>query len=87
MLDTEVTEELAAEGIARDMVRSVQAARKDADLQVSDRIHTTVKANDVIIAALEANRELLMGETLTNALDLVIDNAITDPEIKVETNA
>ena len=38
VLDTEVTPELAAEGLARDVVRVVQQARRDADLDVSDRI-------------------------------------------------
>ena len=42
VLDTEVTPELAAEGLARDLVRAVQQARRDAGLDVSDRIALTV---------------------------------------------
>ena len=42
VLNTEVTPELEAEGLARDMVRAIQQARKDAGLNVSDRIRTTV---------------------------------------------
>ena len=42
VLDTDVTPELAAEGVARDLVRAVQQARKDAGLDVSDRIALTV---------------------------------------------
>ena len=38
VLDTEVTPELEAEGLARDLVRAVQQARRDAGLHVSDRI-------------------------------------------------
>ena len=38
VLDTAVTPELAAEGLARDVVRVVQQARRDADLDISDRI-------------------------------------------------
>ena len=38
VLDTAVTPELAAEGLARDVIRVVQQARRDADLDVSDRI-------------------------------------------------
>ncbi len=41
-LDTEVTPELEAEGRARDVIRQIQAARKEADLHVSDRIHLTL---------------------------------------------
>src|SRR5690606_37066485 len=42
VLDTEVTAELAQEGLARDLVRVVQQARRDAGLEVSDRISLTV---------------------------------------------
>ena len=42
VLDTEVTPELAAEGLARDLVRAVQQARRDAGLDVSDRIALTI---------------------------------------------
>ncbi len=43
-LDTEVTPELEAEGLARDLVRAIQQARRDADLDVSDRITLTLHA-------------------------------------------
>ena len=42
VLDTAVTPELAAEGLARDLVRAVQQARRDAGLDVSDRIALAV---------------------------------------------
>ncbi|KUM31757.1 isoleucine--tRNA ligase [Arthrobacter sp. EpRS66] len=83
VLDTEVTEALAAEGTARDMIRAIQSARKDADLQVSDRIRTVITANAATIAALEANRELVAGETLTAHLELVADDSAADEQITV----
>jgi isoleucyl-tRNA synthetase len=43
-LDTTVTPELHAEGVARDLVRLVQQARKDADLDVTDRIALTLRS-------------------------------------------
>ena len=54
VLDTEVTPELAAEGLARDVVRVVQQARRDADLDVSDRIVVSVSASEEVRAAVPA---------------------------------
>ena len=63
-LDIEVTDELEVEGRARDLVRLVQQARRDADLHVSDRIELTVIASAPWIAAIERHRELIATETL-----------------------
>ena len=64
ILDTTVTRELAAEGLARDVVRAVQQARRDAGLQVSDRIRLSVNGKDDVIAAVKAHESLLSSETL-----------------------
>ncbi|MCP4529702.1 MAG: class I tRNA ligase family protein, partial [Delftia sp.] len=44
-LDTELTPELAAEGLAREVVRRVQTLRKDADFDLDDRIVTTYETD------------------------------------------
>jgi isoleucyl-tRNA synthetase len=72
VLDTEVTPELEAEGHARDLVRVIQQARKDADLNVSDRIRTSVTAREDLIAAAREHAELLKGETLSVELELLV---------------
>ena len=64
LLDTEVTPELEAEGIARDLIRQVQQARRDAALSVSDRISLHLVADAATVAAFEAHRDLVAGETL-----------------------
>lgn len=46
VLDTAVTDELAAEGLARDVIRVVQQARREAGLDISDRITLTVEASE-----------------------------------------
>ncbi|HTA10925.1 MAG TPA: DUF5915 domain-containing protein, partial [Streptosporangiaceae bacterium] len=69
-LDTVVTPELAAEGIARDVVRIVQQARRDAGLAVSDRIRLTIGADGTVADAVRAHAEFLAGETL--AVDVTI---------------
>jgi isoleucyl-tRNA synthetase len=65
VLDTTVTPELAAEGLARDVIRAVQQARRDAGLDVSDRISLTVSGDDDVWAATVAHEKLIMLETLT----------------------
>ena len=69
LLDTVVTPELEAEGLARDVIRAVQQARKDSGLDVSDRIALTIGSSDAeALAAIEAHRELIGGETLATTL-------------------
>ncbi|WP_374229595.1 isoleucine--tRNA ligase [Kocuria sp. LUK] len=70
VLDTALTPELEAEGTARDVVRTIQQARKDAGLAVSDRIRTVLTADAATVAAVEANRRLVAGETLSAELEL-----------------
>jgi isoleucyl-tRNA synthetase len=64
VLDTEVTPELATEGLARDIIRAVQQARRDAGLEVSDRISLTVTGGEDVWQAAVAHQQLIMRETL-----------------------
>ena len=64
VLDTAVTPELAAEGLARDLVRAVQQARRDAGLVVSDRIALSLGGSAVVQDAARAHESLIAGETL-----------------------
>ncbi|MEV4707104.1 isoleucine--tRNA ligase [Actinoplanes sp. NPDC049316] len=68
VLDTEVTPELAAEGLARDVIRVVQQARRDAGLDVSDRIALIVAASAAVRAAVETHRDFVAAETLATSL-------------------
>jgi isoleucyl-tRNA synthetase len=70
-LDVEVTDDLEREGRARDLVRLVQQARRDAGLDVSDRIVLTVTADDSWLDALTVHRDLVARETLATAVDAV----------------
>ncbi|SDP14961.1 Isoleucyl-tRNA synthetase [Pedococcus dokdonensis] len=64
VLDTEVTPELAQEGLARDIVRAVQQARRDGGLDVSDRISLTVTGSQAVWEATVAHQTLIVEETL-----------------------
>ena len=80
ILDGKVSAELAAEGLARDVIRAVQSARKDADFDVSDRIKLTLKAEDDVLAAVAEQSELVKSETLTVELETIssgsLENAV-----------
>lgn len=74
LLDTATTPELEAEGLARDVIRAVQQARKEADLDVSDRIRLSLGSDDDGRAAIATHQQLIAAETL--AVDVEIDSAI-----------
>jgi isoleucyl-tRNA synthetase len=82
VLDTGLTPELEAEGLARDLVRVIQQARKEADLAVGDRIRASVTAKAHVIAAAREHAELLRGETLAVELELLV--ADVEPSALVE---
>jgi isoleucyl-tRNA synthetase len=69
VLDTHVTPELEAEGLARDVVRAVQQARKDAGLDVSDRISLRLAGDASAVAAIGIHQDLIAGETLATSLN------------------
>ncbi|HMQ34243.1 MAG TPA: class I tRNA ligase family protein, partial [Chloroflexaceae bacterium] len=72
-LNTEVTPELRLEGAARDLVRSVQDARKSAGLAISDRIAlylASEKEGELLERTLAAWGDYLRGETLAVSLEV-----------------
>lgn len=68
VLETAITEELALEGLARELINRIQGLRKEIDLDYADRIRVSVQADEAILAALEPHGELIEGETLADAL-------------------
>jgi isoleucyl-tRNA synthetase len=63
-VDTDLTPELIQEGLAREAVRRVQELRKNAGLEMDDRIHLYYTATAELASALQANAEYLRDETL-----------------------
>ncbi len=63
-LDTEVTEDLRAEGVARDLVRLVQQARKELDLVVTDRVRVWVSLPDELAEAVTRHDRYLADQVL-----------------------
>jgi isoleucyl-tRNA synthetase len=67
-LDTMLTADLVAEGLAREFVRRVQDSRKSAGLEVSDHIRVYYTATPKLADAVQSFREYIMGETLADEL-------------------
>lgn len=72
MLDMNITKELEYEGMARDLVRVIQQLRKDAKLNIDDRISLFVKTNyDFLRNSIEQNNKYIKEQTLSLELNLV----------------
>ena len=67
-LDTKVTPDLRAEGLAREIVRRVQAMRKEADFDIADRITTYYQSNGDLSEVFQAWSDYIKSETLSTQL-------------------
>ena len=74
VLDTELTEELILEGLAREFVRKVQSLRKEMDFIITDHIVVYYNGNDQIDKMFEYYKDYIMGEVLG-------DNLIKDSDL------
>ncbi|NPV56796.1 MAG: isoleucine--tRNA ligase [Anaerolineae bacterium] len=63
-LVTEQTPELIQEGLAREFIRRVQDLRKQAGLDIADRIHLVYQASPALMQAIARHRDYIMTETL-----------------------
>ena len=68
LLKTELTHELRAEGIARELVNRIQNLRKDIGLEVTDRIRIRLQHQDTLEQAVRANEAYIKAETLANEI-------------------
>ncbi|MEM4728696.1 MAG: isoleucine--tRNA ligase [Thermoplasmata archaeon] len=69
-LDTSVTDELRAEGLARDIVRRIQEMRKAGGLRVEDRIEARATLSQASVEMVSRHREFIMRETRAVELEL-----------------
>ena len=68
VLDTEITEDLAKEGIARDVIRQVQQARRDAELVVTDRIQIWLDGGETILEGVKTFEEYVASQILATEI-------------------
>ena len=88
VLDTELTEDLILEGLAREFVRKVQSLRKDADFVITDHINVYYHGSDKIKAMLDKYYDYVMGEVLGEKLivdnNLMYDDKLNDEEVAIK---
>ncbi|MDO5635910.1 MAG: isoleucine--tRNA ligase [Myroides sp.] len=72
-LDITITDELRKEGISRELVNRIQNIRKDSGFEVTDKVKIKMLYNNIIQEAVNANKEYIKAETLTESLDFVED--------------
>ena len=69
-LDVEVTDELRREGVAREIVKKVQAIRKESGFEITDRISVVLSSSDLSDAAVEQFREYICNQVLADSLEV-----------------
>ena len=85
-LDVEVTDDLRREGIAREIVKKIQAVRKDSGFDITDRIAVVLSSSEASDAAVEQFRDYICNQVLADSLkvdaslaageDIELDNAV-----------
>ena len=88
-LDVQLDDELVAEGVAREIVNRVQNMRKDAGLEVSDRIRIGVHGEAGLLEAIGQHREYIAAETLALELSAgaLPDSVVLQQELQVNDYA
>lgn len=73
-LDLNLTPELIEAGLVREIIRAVQDGRKNAGLDVSDRIHLTFTGTDEIQSAIARHSALISDEVLATSISSTLDS-------------
>ncbi|PCJ29812.1 MAG: isoleucine--tRNA ligase [Rickettsiales bacterium] len=88
VLDLEITKELADEGVARDIIRLVQQARKDAEFDVSDRIKLELKSDFDLSGILAVHAGFISEQTLSELAygiseDYKVETSLQDKNLEI----
>ena len=79
-LDTTIDDDLAAEGMAREVAHRLQALRRTAGYEISDRVRVAIAGSAEAVARLEAHRGWLADELLATAVDLGPGASLDQPD-------
>ena len=88
ILDTEITEDLAKEGIARDVIRQVQQARRDAELVVTDRIQIWLDGGETILEGVKTFEEYVASQILATEIiyGRAENPAVSTTQVEIENS-
>lgn len=70
-MDVEVTEELRREGISREIIKRIQAMRKDSGLEITDRISVSISKNSETDEAVRLFSEHIANQVLADSIEVV----------------
>lgn len=84
-LDLELDDVLVRAGLAREVIRFVQEARKSSGLEVTDRIRLQLRARPVLAEAIRAHQAEIADEVLASELaDVIVDDAAGDDDLGLD---
>jgi len=79
VLDTELSDDLLLEGIARELVNKINTMRRELSLHVSDRIKLDIQTTERVIEAFKKHEEYIVGETLVTKVHFgSLEGALVD---------
>ncbi|BFD46438.1 MAG: isoleucine--tRNA ligase [Rickettsia endosymbiont of Sergentomyia squamirostris] len=81
LLDLDITKELYEEGIARDLVRFIQQARKDANFAISDRIFLEIIGEPNFMLIVQQHSQFILEQTLSEFASNVTPDYMTNIEL------
>jgi isoleucyl-tRNA synthetase len=79
-LDTTIDDELAAEGLAREVAHRLQAMRKAAGFEISDRVRVAIAGDSEATATLVAHRDWLTAELLATSVEIAPDASLEESD-------
>ena len=78
-LDINITPELKSEGLAREIVKRIQAIRKDSGFEITDRINVEITDNSALKEAVDTYKDYISGQVLAN--DITFGNITEGTEV------
>ncbi|HUH16394.1 MAG TPA: DUF5915 domain-containing protein, partial [Methylomirabilota bacterium] len=83
-IDTGIDAELAAEGLAREVAHRLQAMRRDADYEISQRVRVAIAGDAALVERLAAHRDWLAAELLADSVEIGADASLEDADRREE---